>query len=87
MKKRPPRAPQIRSSAASNVYNGQNLSMAYDHMKIGEKAINHMQKALDLYATKRNHRKIRTTQRQLKRFYMSYPGEAGSASSEKARNR
>ena len=64
-----------------------NLSMAYDHMKIGEKAINHMQKALDLYATKRNHRKIRTTQRQLKRFYMSYPGEAGSASSEKYRNR
>ena len=64
-----------------------NLSMAYDHMKRGEKAIHHMQKALDLYATKRNHRKIRTTQRQLKRFYMSYPGEAGSASSEKARNR
>ena len=46
-----------------------------------------MQKALDLYATKRNHRKIRTTQRQLKRFYMSYPGEGGSASSEKVRNR
>jgi tetratricopeptide (TPR) repeat protein len=50
-----------------------NLSMAYDHLNEGNKAIQHMQKALDLYATKRNHRKIRTTQRQLKRFYMSYP--------------
>jgi len=64
-----------------------NLSMAYDHLKEGGKAIHHMQKALDLYATKRNHRKIRTTQRQLKRFYMSYPGEAGTATSEETRNR
>jgi tetratricopeptide (TPR) repeat protein len=64
-----------------------NLSMAYDHLKEGGKAIHHMQKALDLYATKRNHRKIRTTQRQLKRFYMSYPGEMESATSEKIRNR
>lgn len=64
-----------------------NLSMAYDYLKEGGKAIHHMQKALDLYATKRNHRKIRTTQRQLKRFYMSYPGEVGSATSEKTRNR
>ena len=63
-----------------------NLSMAYDYMKEGAKAIFHMQKALDLYATKRNHRKIRTTQRQLKRFYMSYPNEAGSKISEKSRN-
>ena len=62
-----------------------NLSMAYDYMKEGAKAIYHMQKALDLYATKRNHRKIRTTQRQLKRFYMSYPNEAGSSVSEKTR--
>ncbi len=54
-----------------------NLSIAYDHMKEGRKAIHHMEKALNLYATKRNHRKIRTTQRQLKRFYMSYPNEAG----------
>ena len=60
-----------------------NISMAYDYMKEGVKAIYHMQKALDLYATKRNHRKIRTTQRQLKRFYMSYPNEAGSKVSEK----
>ena len=60
-----------------------NLSMAYDYLKEGGKAIYHMQKALDLYATKRNHRKIRTTQRQLKRFYMSYPDETG----EKTRNR
>ncbi len=64
-----------------------NLSMAYDHLKEGGKAIHHMQKALDLYATKRDHRKIRTTQRQLKRFYMSYPGEAETATSEKIRNR
>ena len=64
-----------------------NLSMAYDHLKEGSKAIHHMQKALDLYATKRNHRKIRTTQRQLKRFYMSYPDEIGSATSEKVQNR
>lgn len=64
-----------------------NLSMAYDHMKEGGKAIHHMQKALYLYATKRNHRKIRTTQRQLKRFYMSYPDQVESATSEKIRNR
>jgi tetratricopeptide (TPR) repeat protein len=64
-----------------------NLSMAYDHLKEGGKAIKHMQKALDLYATKRNHRKIRTTQRQLKRFYMSYPDERGSVTSGKTRNR
>ena len=64
-----------------------NLSMAYDFMKEGSKAIYHMQKALDLYATKRNHRKIRKTQRQLKRFYMSYPNEADSIVSEKTQNR
>ena len=64
-----------------------NLSMAYDFMKEGAKAIYHMQKALNLYVTKRNHIKIRTTQRQLKRFYMSYPNEAGSKISEKTRNR
>ena len=64
-----------------------NLSMAYDYMKEGAKAIYHMQKALDLYATKRNHRKIRKTQRQLKRFYMSYPNEADSIVSEKTQNR
>ena len=63
-----------------------NLSMAYDYMKEGAKAIYHMQKALDLYATKRNHRKIRTTQRQLKRFYMSYPNEVGSKVSKKRQN-
>ncbi len=64
-----------------------NLSMAYDHMKIGDKAIYHMEKALNLYATKRNHRKIRMTQRQLKRFYISYPGERGTMNSEEIRNR
>jgi tetratricopeptide (TPR) repeat protein len=63
-----------------------NLSMAYDYMKEGTQAIYHMQKALDIYASKRNHRKIRTTQRQLKRFYMSYPNKAGSTVSEKTRN-
>lgn len=51
-----------------------NLSMAYDHLKKGNKAIRHMERARELYVTKRDHRKIRTTQRQLKRFYLSYPG-------------
>lgn len=60
-----------------------NLSMAYDHMKEGGKAIYHMQKALELYATRRNHRKIRTTQRQLKRFYISYPNQANSVIKDK----
>ncbi len=60
-----------------------NLSIAYDHMKEGRKAIHHMQKARDLYVTKRNHRKIRTTQRQLKRYYFSYPQDTRAANSEK----
>ena len=50
-----------------------NLSIAYDHLKEGKKAINHMQIAQDLYTQKRNHRKIRSTQRQLKRYSLSYP--------------
>lgn len=54
-----------------------NLSVAYDHLKEGSKAIHHMERAQDLYISKRNHRKIRTTQRQLKRYYMSYPGLSG----------
>lgn len=54
-----------------------NLSIAYDHLKEGEKAIHHMQRAQDLYVKKRNHRKIRTTQRILKRYYLSYPGLPG----------
>ena len=52
-----------------------NLGIAYDHLRFGTKAIHHMQVAQDLYVTQRNHRKIRTTQRQLKRFYYSYPEE------------
>ncbi|MFT4580074.1 MAG: tetratricopeptide (TPR) repeat protein [Nitrospinales bacterium] len=64
-----------------------NLSMAFDYLNEGGKAIYHMQKALDIYTTKRDHRKIRTTQRQLKRFYMGYPSEVGTASSEKALKR
>ena len=63
-----------------------NISMAYDYMKEGVKAIYHMQKALDLYATKRNHRKIRNTQRQLKRYYMIYPNETRSRGLEKTQN-
>ena len=50
-----------------------NLSIAYDHLKEGKKAIYHMQTAQDLYTQKRNHRRIRLTQRQLKRYYLSYP--------------
>ena len=52
-----------------------NLGIAYGHLQEGGKAIHHMQVAQDLYVTQRNHRKIRTTQRQLKRFYYSYPEE------------
>ena len=54
-----------------------NLSIAYDHLKEGEKAIYHMQTAQDLYTQKRNHRKIRSTQRQLKLYYLRYPDLAG----------
>ena len=50
-----------------------NLSIAYDHLKEGKQAIYHMQIAQDLYTQKRNHRKIRSTQRQLKRYSLSYP--------------
>lgn len=50
-----------------------NLAMAYDYLKQGSKAVYHMRKAQDLYVTQRNHRKIRATQRQLKRLYFSYP--------------
>ncbi len=50
-----------------------NISIAYDHLKEGKKAIYHMQIAQDLYTQKRNHRKIRSTQRQLKRYYLRYP--------------
>ena len=50
-----------------------NLSIAYDHLNKGSKAIHHMQRANNLYAIKRNHQKIRSTQRQLKRYYLSYP--------------
>ena len=54
-----------------------NLSIAYDHLKEGEKAIHHMQMAQHLYTQKRNHRKIRSTQRQLKRYFLSYPDFGG----------
>ena len=50
-----------------------NLSIAYDHLKEGKKAIYHMEIAQELYTQKRNHRKIRSTQRQLKRYSLSYP--------------
>jgi len=52
-----------------------NLGIAYDHLHFGNKAIHHMQVAQDLYVVQRNHRKIRTTQRQLKRFYIRYREE------------
>mgnify|MGYP000517696055 CR=1 FL=1 len=53
-----------------------NLSLAYDYLKEGKKAIHHMQMAQDLYTKKRNHRKIRSTQRQLKRYFLIYPSLA-----------
>ncbi len=54
-----------------------NLSIAHDQMKEGYKAIYHMERAQSLYVQKRNHRKIRTTQRHLKRYYLSYPDLSG----------
>ena len=63
-----------------------NLGIAYDHLQEGGKAIHHMQLAQDLYVTLRNHRKIRTTQRQLKRFYYSYPEELQALNSEKMKS-
>ena len=54
-----------------------NLSIAYDHLKEGKKAIYHMQIAQDLYIQKRNHVKIRSTQRQLKNYSLRYPDLAG----------
>jgi len=50
-----------------------NLSIAYDHLKEGKKAIYHMQIAQNLYTQKRNHRRIRSTERQLKHYYLRYP--------------
>ena len=63
-----------------------NLGIVYDHLNVGVKAIHHMQVAQDLYVTQRNHRKIRSTQRQLKRFYYSYPEELQALNSEKMKN-
>jgi len=63
-----------------------NLGIAYDHLQEGGKAIHHMQVAQDLYVTHRNHRKIRSTQRQLKRFYYSYPEELQVLNSGKIKN-
>jgi len=60
-----------------------NLGIAYDHLHFGAKAIHHMQVAQDLYVVQRNHRKIRTTQRQLKRFYIRYPEEFKVLNQEK----
>ena len=63
-----------------------NLGIAYDHLQEGGKAIHHMQVAQDLFVTQRNHRKIRSTQRQLKRFYYSYPEELQALNSGKMKN-
>ena len=60
-----------------------NLGIAYDHLQEGNKAIYHMQVSQDLYVVQRNHRKIRTTQRQLKRFYNRYPEELRALNQEK----
>ena len=54
-----------------------NLSIAYNHLKECKKAIYHMQIAQDLYIQKRNHVKIRSTQRQLKNYSLRYPDLAG----------
>ena len=54
-----------------------NLSIAYNHLKEGKKAVYHMQIAQNLYIQKRNHVKIRSTQRQLKNYSLRYPDLAG----------
>ena len=56
-----------------------NLSMAYDLLNDGANAVKHMLIALDLYTDKRNHARIRGVQRQLKLFYLKYPGQMPKA--------
>jgi tetratricopeptide (TPR) repeat protein len=52
-----------------------NMSMAYDLLKDGPKAIKHMLRAEELYSSKKNHSRLRKVQRQLKFFYLKYQRE------------
>ncbi len=63
-----------------------NLSLAYELLKEGSNAIHHMEKAQELYIVKRDHRKIRSTQRQLKRLYFSYQRNIGTLNSPQSNN-
>ncbi len=49
-----------------------NLSMAYDLLNDGPNAIKHMLQTQNLYLEKRNHARVRKTQRQLNLLYLKY---------------
>ena len=49
-----------------------NLGIAYDKLGDGENAIRHTKEARRLFMLQRNHRKIRETQRRLRRFSEKY---------------
>lgn len=49
-----------------------NLAQAYDLMADGVHSIRHMLRARQIYSAHRNHRGIRTSQRQLRGFYEKY---------------
>jgi tetratricopeptide (TPR) repeat protein len=49
-----------------------NLAQAYDLMEDGVHSIRHMLRARQIYSARRNHRGIRTSQRQLRALYEKY---------------
>ena|GEM_PF-2124305 len=49
-----------------------NLAEAYDLMEDGRRSIRHMLRARQIYSARRNHRGIRTSQRQLRALYEKY---------------
>ena len=53
-----------------------NLAQAYDLMEDGVHAVRHMLRARQIYSARRNHRGIRTSQRQLRALYEKYGNQA-----------
>jgi tetratricopeptide (TPR) repeat protein len=49
-----------------------NLAQAYDYLEDGVHSIRHMLRARQIYSARRNHRGIRTSQRQLRALYEKY---------------
>lgn len=49
-----------------------NLAQAYDYLEDGVHSIRHMLRARQIYSARRNHRGIRTSQRQLRGLYEKY---------------